>query len=182
MVGLLGEHLGPYRGDRTRSDRVGMGEPLDGVGNVDADEFEHGRREIDAAEEVVVHERGDVPGRRRPDDQGNAGALGIQGGFCPGERQSVVGDEHDPGGAVEPQFGHRVEKPAHRRIRLGDRAVQARKIFAHRPRIRQEIGDHDALGVGMLVLVGRVGPVGLEETGRQQERSRRTFGVAGEVT
>ena len=182
MVGLLGEHLGPYRGDLTRSDRGGVREPLDGLGNVDTDEFEHGRREIDTAEEIVIHERLDAPSRRRPDDQRNAGALGIQGGFRPRERQSVVGDEHDPGGAVEPQFGHRVQQPAHRRIRLGDRAVQACQIFAYRPRIGQEIGDHDALGVGVLVLVGRIRPVGLEETGRQQERSRRTIGVAGEVT
>ena len=82
----------------------------------------------------------------------------------------MVGHEHHPGISVEPGLGECVEQPADGRVGDGDRSVELGEILPDVGSVGQVVGDDDVGGVGRFVTIARVGPVRLEETGREQER------------
>ena len=82
----------------------------------------------------------------------------------------MIGDEDDPGARAQAQFVDGGQQPAHRRVRRGDTAVQTGEILADLGCVRQKPGYADQVGIGRLVLVGRIGPMGFEEARREEER------------
>ncbi len=90
----------------------------------------------------------------------------------------MIGHEHHPGALVKAGRGEGVEQSADGGVGDGDRAVEVGEVATDRVGVGQGVGHHDVRGVGGLVPVVRIGPVGFEETGRQQERTALLDGGA----
>ena len=82
----------------------------------------------------------------------------------------MVGDEHHPGVASSPVSASvSSNRPTAASAAAMDRRIG--EILAHLIGIGQIVGRIDSGGVGRFVAIPRIGPVGLEEAGRQQKRS-----------
>ncbi len=132
---------------------------------------EQRRKQIHAAEQVVVNPWRHCHSGGRPDDHRDARPGLVQRGFRSRERRTVVGEEDHPRAVVETGGGKRVEYPADCRVGGRDGSVEVGQILAHFNGIGQIVGRVDRSGVGRLVAIPRIGPVCFEEARRQQKRS-----------
>ncbi|SHU04733.1 Uncharacterised protein [Mycobacteroides abscessus subsp. abscessus] len=134
------------------------------------EQLQQRRQQIHPAEQFVVHVWLDPGVTWWPHDQGDARAGVVQRRLRPGQGRPVIGEEHHPGVAVQPTAFQRVQQLPHRRIGDRDGPVELRQVVPYRIGVGQVIGNGDGFAGGGFVAVPRVGPVGLEEPGGEQER------------
>jgi hypothetical protein len=146
--------------------------PLDTRGNLDAEPLEHGRHQVDVAEQASFGAVRPWPAGGQPHHQGDGDARVVQGGLRAREGDAVVGGEDHPGLVGQPGTVDGVEQPPDRRIGAADGALEAGEVVAGPVVVGKE---RRHLHPGRVV--GRVGPVHLVEADGEQERAA-SFGRA----